>query len=84
MYVLVSFLFFSPLDLPMVTDLIKIMKASLISFLSVAAVVNTSLGQNVTVDSCPGYNATNISNVQNGFKADLVLAGPACNVMDLT
>ncbi|PVF92317.1 hypothetical protein CPB86DRAFT_744413 [Serendipita vermifera] len=32
------------------------------------------------VDSCPGYNATNISNTYNGFKADLVLAGPACNV----
>ncbi|PVG01300.1 alpha-glucosidase [Serendipita vermifera] len=32
------------------------------------------------VDSCPGYNATNVSNIHNGFKADLVLAGPACNV----
>jgi len=32
------------------------------------------------VDACPGYNATNISNVGNGFNADLVLAGPACNV----
>ncbi|KAG8836484.1 hypothetical protein FRB91_008637, partial [Serendipita sp. 411] len=40
------------------------------------------LGQNATVnvDACPGYNATNISNTRNGFKADLVLAGKACNV----
>jgi alpha-glucosidase len=33
-----------------------------------------------SVDHCPGYNATNISNVNNGFNADLVLAGTACNV----
>ena len=33
-----------------------------------------------SVDHCPGYNATNISDVDNGFKADLILAGTACNV----
>jgi hypothetical protein len=76
MYVLVSLLFSSLF--PLVTNLMRTMKASLISLLSVAAVANTELGQNV--DACPGYNATNISNVGNGFNADLVLAGPACNV----
>lgn len=32
------------------------------------------------VDSCPGYNAVNISNTDSGLKAELVLAGSACNV----
>jgi hypothetical protein len=76
MYVLV-YLLSSSLS-PMATNLMRTMKASLISLLSVTAVANTVLGQNV--DACPGYNATNISNMGNGFNADLVLAGPACNV----
>ena len=58
--------------------LMKVMKASLLSLATVGVVVNNVLAQNV--DACPGYNATNISNTKNGFKADLVLAGPACNV----
>lgn len=33
-----------------------------------------------SLDGCPGYNATNVSNVHNGFTADLVLAGEPCNV----
>ncbi|KIM29882.1 glycoside hydrolase family 31 protein [Serendipita vermifera MAFF 305830] len=49
-------------------------------FLSLVAldVVRNVLAQNI--DACPGYNATNVSNTRNGFKADLILAGPACNV----
>ncbi|KAG8827766.1 hypothetical protein FRC18_009840 [Serendipita sp. 400] len=49
---------------------------------SVIANVGVVLAQNATVnvDACPGYNATNVFNIRNGFKADLVLAGKACNV----
>ncbi|KAM7194518.1 glycoside hydrolase [Rhypophila sp. PSN 637] len=31
-------------------------------------------------DVCPGYLATNVQEQSNGFAADLVLAGPPCNV----
>lgn len=29
---------------------------------------------------CPGYTASNVANIKQGFTADLNLAGPACNV----
>ncbi|KAG8829695.1 hypothetical protein FRC18_009149 [Serendipita sp. 400] len=58
----------------------RLTNKALIAF--VISNVGFVLGQNATVnvDACPGYNATNISNTRNGFKADLVLAGKACNV----
>ncbi|CCM04538.1 uncharacterized protein FIBRA_06719 [Fibroporia radiculosa] len=33
-----------------------------------------------TLDSCPGYTATNVQTLGPTLTADLVLAGPACNV----
>jgi len=32
------------------------------------------------LDSCPGYNATNVKSAGPSLTADLVLAGEACNV----
>jgi alpha-glucosidase len=32
------------------------------------------------VNACPGYNAVNVQTTGTGLTADLVLAGPACNV----
>jgi alpha-glucosidase len=31
-------------------------------------------------NACPGYNALNVKTTASGLTADLVLAGPACNV----
>lgn len=31
------------------------------------------------LDSCPGYEASNVQNTGNSLTADLTLAGPACN-----
>jgi alpha-glucosidase len=35
---------------------------------------------NKTVESCPGYKATNVQTNGSKLSADLVLAGQACNV----
>lgn len=44
------------------------------------------ISQVVLATSCPGYNASNVQTSDNGLKADLVLAGAACEVYgeDLT
>lgn len=36
--------------------------------------------QNTTLDSCPGYKASNVKTTGNGMTASLTLAGTACNV----
>ncbi|CCA73687.1 related to alpha-glucosidase b [Serendipita indica DSM 11827] len=55
----------------------------LMTLKNVALILSSALlaaaQQNIDTQ-CPGYNATNVSNIRNGFKADLVLAGNACNV----
>ena len=34
---------------------------------------------NATLDSCPGYKASNVETTDNGMTASLTLAGTACN-----
>lgn len=36
--------------------------------------------QNATLDSCPGYRASDVETTDNGLTASLTLAGTACNV----
>lgn len=35
---------------------------------------------NATIDSCPGYQASNVVKSSTGLTADLKLAGKACNI----
>lgn len=39
-----------------------------------------SVRDGLTVDDCPGYEATNVLESASGVTADLTLAGNACNV----
>ncbi|KAF2853273.1 glycoside hydrolase family 31 protein [Plenodomus tracheiphilus IPT5] len=44
------------------------------------APTNSILPRNSTVDSCPGYAASNVVTTESTLTADLTLAGAACNV----
>lgn len=70
--------------LPTVMTLMKASLRNTLALLLTHAGLNSlttlSLANAQSIDHCPGYNATNISNTNNGFTADLVLAGAACNV----
>lgn len=48
--------------------------------LAVALVAANVIPRQVNVESCPGYNASNVKQSRNGLTADLTLAGTACNV----
>lgn len=42
--------------------------------------VNNIISRDSTVDSCPGYTASNVVTTDSTLTADLALAGTACNV----
>jgi alpha-glucosidase len=57
--------------------------------LAVASVVTAGIiarQANGSIDSCPGYKASNVKTSSKGLTASLQLAGPACNAYgtDLT
>lgn len=41
--------------------------------------LSTTLTRRATVDSCPGYTASNVVKSDSGLTADLTLSGDACN-----
>lgn len=66
-----------------------ILKRLLCASLAVASTVSAGLiprAANGTLDSCPGYKATNVKKSNSGLTASLTLAGTACNTYgtDLT
>jgi alpha-glucosidase len=58
-------------------------KMLLFAPLAVLSLVSANLlprQQNATLDSCPGYKASNVKTSGTGLTASLTLAGTACNV----
>ena len=51
------------------------MRSPLVALVGVLATVTAQ-----SVDSCPGYSASNVVTTDSTLTADLSLAGPACNV----
>ena len=49
-------------------------------FLSLLALTLAAVAFSASIDDCPGYAATNITQNANSLTATLSLAGDACNV----
>lgn len=56
------------------------------SLFCVAVLTTISTASPASVDSCPGYKASNVVNTESSLTADLALNGSPCNVYgtDLT
>lgn len=62
-----------------------LISALLSAALSLALYASTATTQDIyssdkSLSGCPGYTASQVQDISDGFMADLSLAGPACNV----